>query len=224
MIANFKDKNNGTGGGGKPVVTEELNVVENGIYNVPDGVDAYNPVNVDVSTISKGFDFSQISKGFSVATSISESQLLTVFDKTGLDLSKCTAFYCGSTYIESLDIGGLNTTNLTTFSIYNQYNKLALKELDISGLDLTNVTNLKLYRLVYLETVKSDGLKLPDVDMEECVWFGDDGKLTVDSIVGLLNALPQSTHNYSFRIGLKNKYKLSDEQKNIATSKGWRLV
>lgn len=215
MIANFKDKNNG---GSKPVVVEELNVIENGTYNVPDSVDCFNPVNVDVPTASKGFDFSQISKGFSVV------QSEKLFDKTGLDLSNCTGFYCYNTLIESLDIGGLDTKNLTMFTLYNEYNNLSLKELDISGLDLTNVTNLRLYRLVFLENVKCDGLKLPDIDMYEYVWFGDYGKLTVDSLVGLFNALPTTTNNYYFRIGRTNISKLSEDQKAIATNKGWTLV
>ena len=49
-------------------------------------------------------------------------------------------------------------------------------------------------------------------------------KLTVDSIVGLLNALPTTTNGYSFQIGSTNINKLSDDQKAIATNKGWTLV
>ena len=36
-------------GGGSGVI-EELNVTENGIYEVPEGVDGYNPVNVQVAS------------------------------------------------------------------------------------------------------------------------------------------------------------------------------
>lgn len=215
MIANFKDK---IGGGSKPVVVEALSVTENGTYNAPSGVDCFNPVNVDVPTTTKGFDYSQFSKSFSVNTG------LDTFVKTGLDLSKCTGFYCNNTAIKSIDIGGLDTKNLTTFSFKNQYNALQLTDLDISGLDLSNVTNFYLYRLVFLVNIKSDGLKLPDVDMKENVYFGDNSPLTVDSIVGLLNALPTTTNGYSFKIGTDNKNKLSEDQKAIATSKGWTLI
>lgn len=215
MIANFKDK---IGGGSKPVVVEALNVIENGTYTPKSGVDCFNPVNVDVPTTTKGFDYSQLSKSFSVNTG------LDTFGKTGLDLSKCTYFYCSNTIIKSLDIGGLDTRNLKTFSLKNQYNALQLTDLDISGLDLSNVTDLYLYRLNFLVNIKSDGLKLPDVDMSENAYFGDSSPLTVDSIVGLLNALPQSTNGYSFNIGRTNLNKLSEEQKSIATSKGWSLI
>ena len=44
------------------------------------------------------------------------------------------------------------------------------------------------------------------------------------AIVGLLNALPQSDKWYSFQIGSDNIAKLSDEQKAIATNKGWTLI
>lgn len=215
MIANFKDK---MGGGSKPVVSEELNVIENGTYTPNSGVDCFNPVNVDVPNVSKGFDYSQLSKSFAVNTSIS------TFDKTGLDISNCTAFNFTNTNIKSLDIGGLDTKNLTTFSLKNQYNNLELRDLDISGLDLSNVTNLYLYRLVFLVNIKSDGLKLPDVNMKENVDFGDNSPLTVESLVGLLNALPTTTNGYSFRIGRSNLHKLSEEQKNIAVNKGWTLI
>ena len=216
MIANFKDKIGG--GGSKPVVVEALNVIENGTYTPKSGVDCFNPVNVDVPTTTKGFDYSQFSKLFLV------NRTTGTFDKTGLDISNCTGFYCENTSIKSLDIVGLDTKNLTTFSLKNQYNPLGLTDLDISGLDLSNVTDFYLYRLNFLVNIKSDGLKLPDVDMSKNVDFGDNSPLTVDSIVGLLNALPTTTNGYSFDIGTYNIAKLSEEQKAIATNKGWTLV
>lgn len=216
MIANFKDKIGG--GGSKPVVVEALNVTANGSYTPKSDVDCFNPVNVDVPTTTKGFDYSQLSKSFYVNSST------YTFDKTGLDISNCTGFYCNNTNIKSLDIGGLDTKNLTTFSLKNQYNALQLTDLDISGLDLSNVTNFYLYRLDFLVNIKSDGLKLPDVDMSKNVDFNDNSPLTVDSLVGLLNALPTTTNGYSFKLGRSNFYKLSDDQKAIATNKGWTLI
>ena len=40
--------NGGSGGGSKPPVLEELNVTDNGTYSPSDGVDGFNPVNVNV--------------------------------------------------------------------------------------------------------------------------------------------------------------------------------
>lgn len=226
MIANFKDKMGGTGGGGKPVVTEELNVVENGIYNVPDGVDAYNPVNVDVPTSStKLFDVSQINKYF-----VADYTYQTTFDKTGLDLSNCLRFSFYNYKATSLDISYLDTGNLQVFRVgdINKSSNLGLVDIDISGIDLSKVATINFYTLSNLETIKSDGLILPDIDLTSAdsnnFNLTSATKLTVDSIVGLLNALPQSTNNYSFQIGTDNIAKLTEEQKAIATDKGWTLI
>ena len=48
--------------------------------------------------------------------------------------------------------------------------------------------------------------------------------LTVDSLVSVLNALPQlDGTSYTCTIGSTNLAKLSDTQKAIATAKGWTL-
>ena len=62
----------------------------------------------------------------------------------------------------------------------------------------------------------------PDIDMASIGL--DKSPLTHDSIVGLLNALPQSTGGYSFQIGQTNINKLTEEEIVIATDKGWTLV
>ena len=71
--------------------------------------------------------------------------------------------------------------------------------------------------------IRCDGLRLPNIDMRN-IGLESSNALTVDSIVGLLNALPQSDKGYSFQIGDVNIAKLTDEQKAIATDKGWTLI
>ena len=73
------------------------------------------------------------------------------------------------------------------------------------------------------KVIRCDGLRLPNIDMSN-IGLHSSTSLTVDSIVGLLNALPQSDKGYSFQIGSNNISKLSDEQKSIATNKGWTLI
>lgn len=73
------------------------------------------------------------------------------------------------------------------------------------------------------KVISSDGLRLPNINMSN-IGLDYSKQLTVDSIVGLLNALPQSDKGYSFQIGSDNIAKLSDEQKAIATNKGWTLI
>lgn len=63
---------------------------------------------------------------------------------------------------------------------------------------------------------------LPDFDMNDIRL--DTCPLSHDSIVGLLNALPQTTKKYSFQLGSSNIAKLTDDEKAIATNKGWKLT
>lgn len=63
---------------------------------------------------------------------------------------------------------------------------------------------------------------LPDYDLSE-IGFNRCSNLTHESLVGLLNALPQATGDYSFAIGGVNIAKLSEDEIAIATDKGWSL-
>ena len=128
------------------------------------------------------------------------------------------------TNIVSLDLSHFNVSNVT--DMRNMFNYcLNLKSLNISNWNMSKVTNV--YQMFdatsLIETIECDGLQLPDIDLSY-ISLNSCSKLTVDSIVGLLNALPTTTHNRSFQIGEVNIAKLSDEQKAIATNKNWRLV
>lgn len=48
--------------------------------------------------------------------------------------------------------------------------------------------------------------------------------LTRASLINLLNALPTVTNSYTFTIGGENLQKLSDDEKSVATVKGWILT
>lgn len=126
--------------------------------------------------------------------------------------------------IVSLDLSHFNTSQVTDMStMFNWCRKLIL--LNISNWNMSKVTNV--YQMFdatsLIETIVCDGLQLPDIDLSY-ISLNSCPKLTVDSIVGLLNALPNTTHNYSFKIGQTNIDKLSEDQKAIATNKGWKLI
>lgn len=71
-----------------------------------------------------------------------------------------------------------------------------------------------------LTDVRIGELPLRDMDL---IGFND-CPLTHDSIIGLLNALPQSTEGNAFQIGETNIGKLSDDEIAIATDKNWILI
>ena len=230
----------------KASVTKEY--TSNGQYSIatPDGYDGISDVNLTVNVASSGggtADYSdmQFKGGLTELDSakynsiqwtdlsymFSNCSLLTSLDVSHFNTSNVTNMYgmfnrCSS--LNSLDVSHFDTSNVTDMALmFYGCNKLT--SLDLSGWNLSNVTYMinMFYRCMSLETIKCDGLQLPDINMLY-ISFDSCSKLTVDSIVGLLNALPQSTHNYSFQIGQTNIDKLSDDQKAIATNKGWTLV
>lgn len=126
--------------------------------------------------------------------------------------------------LTQLDISNFDTSNVLVFNIVFSNWGNVCEELNISGLNLTRCTLIdNTFTGTNFKVIRSDGLQLPNIDMST-IGLNYSTALTVDSIVGLLNALPQSDKGYSFQIGSDNIAKLSDEQKAIATDKGWTLI
>ena len=151
---------------------------------------------------------------------------LTTLNISELDTSNVTNMWrmfwnCQS--INILDLSKWNTSNVTDAE-YLFYNCASLTTLNLSGWDMSKIKSMLgfFYMCYKLSEIRSDGAKLPNIDLKNIRL--DRCPLTVDSIVGLLNALPQSDKGYSFQIGSNNIAKLSDEQKAIATDKGWTLI
>ena len=167
------------------------------------------------------------SKVVNMSIMFSNCQNLTSLDLSHFDTSKVGSMYSmfnNCSNLTSLDLSHFNTSNVTSMGrlFYNCQN---LTSLNLSGWDTSKVTDMLrvFYNCTSLETIISDGLKLPNSDMSN-IGLNNSTKLTVDSIVGLLNALPQTTYTYYLQIGTDNIAKLSDDQKAIATNKGWTLV
>ena len=203
----------------KASVTKEY--TSNGQYSIatPDGYDGISDVSVTVNVASSGggtADYSdmQFKGGLTELDSAKYSSIQWT------DLSY---MFSSCWNLTSLDLSSFDTSNVT--DMHNMfYRCTSLNSLDVSHFDASNVTDMlnMFYRCSSLETIKCDGLQLPNINLSSIGL--DKSPLTVDSIVGLLNALPQSTNNYSFQIGQTNIDKLSDDQKAIATNKGWTLV
>ena len=152
---------------------------------------------------------------------------LTSLDLSHFDTSNVTeigSMFSGCSSLTSLDLSHFNTSKMTSM-YYLFFGCSKLKSLNISNWDASKFGSMYYtFGSTYsLETINCNGLQLPDIDMSQ-IGLDNSTKLTVDSIVGLLNALPQSTNNYSFQIGQNNINKLSEEQKQIGISKGWTLI
>lgn len=149
------------------------------------------------------------------------------FDPSRWNTSKVTNMEwvfirCAS--LTTLDLSKWDTSQVTIMNNFLS-SCTSLTSLDISGWNTSKVNSMRnmLYNCHSLETLKCENLILPDIELGN-IRLEYSTKLTVDSIVGLLNALPQSDKGYSFQIGSDNIAKLSDEQKAIATDKGWTLI
>ena len=119
---------------------------------------------------------------------------------------------------------GYIIANVLNFAAVFSGWKDVCEELNISGLNLERCTSINnTFSHSNFKVIRCDGLRLPNIDMRN-IGLHTSTELTVDSIVGLLSALPQSDKGYSFQIGDVNIAKLTDEQKAIATNKGWTLI
>lgn len=125
------------------------------------------------------------------------------------------AFY-GCTNLQ--EIGGLNTSRLTSVSeLFHGCKSLRR----IGGrLDFSKVTSkidTTFVSCSALETVIIDGPVDVDIAVNGCP------KLSVESLVFLLNALSDTGNGKTCNIGSRNLAKLTAIQKAIATDKGWTL-
>ena len=129
------------------------------------------------------------------------------------------------TRIAALDLSNWDVSNVTAFSSMFR-RAIYLERLNLSGWNMSKATfyNINMfYGCTSLTNLNMDGAILPKSNLKE---FGlDSCPLTVESLVSVLNALPQLDEgtSYTCTIGSTNLNKLSDEQKAIATSKGWVL-
>ena len=152
---------------------------------------------------------------------------LETLDVSNFNTSKVTnmkLMFSDCWSLTHLDISNFDTSNVLKLdSAFAGWSHVC-EELNISGLNLTKVTNIEnAFINTNCKVIRCDGLRLPNIDMRN-IGLHTSTALTVDSIVGLLNALPQSDKGYLFQIGSDNIAKLSDEQKAIATNKGWTLI
>ncbi len=125
------------------------------------------------------------------------------------------AFY-GCTSLTEID--GLDTRRITSDS--ELFHGCSALTAIYSALDFSNVESqidTTFTSCKALEEVRFEGTINVNVAMNGCP------KLSVDSL-SLLNALCENAQDLTCKIGTTNLAKLSDDQKAIATNKGWVLV
>lgn len=172
--------------------------------------------NWDVSTVTN------MSHMFNFNTSLASLDLSNWNPSACTDMSYMF-YYCYQ--LPSLNISNWNVPN--TGSLNDMFGSCkSLRSLDLSSCRFNNVKSADemFYQCTKLTNLNMNGAILPKINLTN--WGLDTCKaLTVDSLVSVLNALPQLDEGQSFTctIGSTNLAKLSDEQKAIATNKGWIL-
>ena len=127
--------------------------------------------------------------------------------------------------LTSIDLSGLNLSSVTDMS--NMFDSCdSLTSLNLSGLNLSKVTNMQyMFNGCYVLTnLNMNGAILPKMNLTDWVLYLRT-KLTAESLVSIINALQQldEGESYTCQLGADNLAKLTDEQKAIATAKGWTL-
>lgn len=133
------------------------------------------------------------------------------------------AFNCD---IDVLDLSNLDVSGCKQMS-YLFFQCDGIKKIDLRGWDMSNVTSTEWRWFeasnTQLEEIDMTGAKFPDVT-KIGLNFSSCRKLSVDSIVTMLEALPISTKCGNFQLSNSRLLNgLTDNQKAIATSKGWVL-
>ena len=175
---------------------------------------------------------------------------LTSLDLSNFNTSKVTNMTYMFNYCEkltSLDLSNFNTSKITNMA-YMFYHCNKLTSLDVNHFDISKVTNMGyMFRYcssltelncsswdishitskTYLTSAFNDCTSLVDfyppqnINAEFDVRY--DTKLSHDSLVRIINNLMTKTSTTKLSLGAENLAKLSDEEKAIATNKGWTL-
>ena len=157
---------------------------------------------------------------------------LTSLDLTNFDTSKVTNMgymfqYCSG--LTSLDLSGWDFSNIKTSSFYNGvYNMFGnsgkLYTINLTNAKMENMGSMNgMFGYTPIKNLNLDGVTLPNINLNNVGFNYSGADLTVESLLGILNALPLTTNGYTLTLGSKHLNKLTDEQKAIATNKGWTL-
>lgn len=140
------------------------------------------------------------------------------------NLTNIGTMFDGCNSLVSIDLSMMDTSKVTDmFAAFNDCRNLTY--LNLSNWNMSAVSNINrmLDGLGNLTTLIMDGALFPKKDLD--IYLSNSNNLTVESLISVLNALPQldSGESHYIQLGSTNIDKLSDDQKAIATNKGWTL-
>ena len=175
---------------------------------------------------------------------------LTSLDLSNFDTSNVTnmkyMFY-GNDKMTSLDISSFNTSKVTdmssmfgtcngltelnlnhfdisnTFNINSMfYNNTGIKAIDVSSWDVGHITSYPYFYSIFSGCTSLVDL-YPPQNINTRMDLDRTTALSHDSLMRVINNLMTKTSTTQLKLGATNLAKLSDEEKAIATNKGWTL-
>ena len=209
------DEGSANGGGGNPFYETMWSYITNNNTDYGYLFEGYNGTELDLS----GFDTSNVTK----MTGMFEAcYYITTLDVSSFDTSQVTnmanMFY-NCSVLTQLDVSNFDTSKVNTVSNMFAYCK-ALTSLDCGNWDLSKANIIgaafnQCTALVDFIAPKNIG-KAMSVEKST--------KLSHDSLMSIINNLATVTTTTKLTLGSTNLAKLTDEEKAIATNKGWTLA
>lgn len=250
--------------GGSGGVIEPLTITENGTYTAPEGVNGYNPVEVNVSNDSDmlqqrvnynntcdflfynysgnnvdyiaNLDTSNVTSMYGMFASCTKLITIPELDTSNVTDLREMFLNCNKlTTIPALDTGKATTMyrmfkgckSLTTIPVLDAGNVTNMNEMfsycpalkTVPALDASNVTSINSIfgNCTSLKSILMTGIKL-SFSISSSTQFEQ------SDLVTILNNLATVTTTQTLTMGATNLAKLTDEDKTIATNKGWTLA
>ena len=151
-------------------------------------------------------------------------EIVNYSDFCGDNITSLNRTFSKCNKLKTLDLSGWDVRNVTR--IDETFNNCSeLESLNLAGWDMRNVTQCR-YCFIGVKKIVNlnlDGAIFPEINLNN-LKLEDCNLLTVESLISILNALPQTELGLTLTLGANNLAKLSDAQKAIATGKGWLLA
>ena len=152
------------------------------------------------------------------------AQSLETLDLSNWDTKKVSDMsymFSNCSGLIELNLSNWDVSAVSTMSYMFQYCR-NLTILDLSGWDISKITASYMVSSMFSECPKLADFKAPkniNVNMS----FSSCTQLTHDSLMSIINNLATVTTTKTLTLGSTNLAKLTDDEKAIATNKGWTL-
>ena len=194
-------------------ISTQIASIDSGVRHVRNGYELFIG-NTEMDSIPTHLDFSGFTSMYKMCygcTALKEVRQL----ESGNVTNMMWAFY-GCSALESID--GLVTSKITSASeLFHGCSSLVSIFYPLDFSNVTSQIDTTFTSCKALVDVSFSGTINVDIFMNGC------SKLSVDSLLSLLDALADGVTDKTCKIGSINLAKLTDAQKAIATDKGWTL-